>query len=367
MKIIGYSIHPNRSREKGTKVSTSAGAMEKRKSENQLTKDSVPSEEEEAIVHGFEKAPEDVLKARKICKVKRSVLPPSSGGSPARTNPFAGIALQAQKQLDTPQDGLSDEQRNDSGLTTKEDQKSNKKEEEKKIEKESSSPKDAAKATLAQPVLGGGFGGLAKGAGGFGGLAFGNGTGSSSLSFNGGLAFGKMPSGNPPNETAVNANNDTPAGNAAVAHTVMPVFGSTQQTKGEEEDRKEAIITGEEEEDTLYSCTASLYEFEKAQWKEKGKGMLKVNKHKENRTIRLIMRQQGNLKLLLNAIVWNGMKVTKMEESKGISFSCVNHLTDDSSDSLGMFAIRARDAAAINALCDTIDTHKSQNLRAVDS
>jgi len=275
--------------------------MEKRKSENQLTKDSVPSLEkgDGTTVDGFEKASEDVLKTRKICKVKRGV---SAGArAPSTQNPFAGIALKVATQpVDTGKEEMAP-------LHHSEDN-------------------ETKKSSL------GGFGGLAKGGGGFG--VFGKGSGDAVKT---GLAFG---------------------GDVAKEKAVLPVFGSTKSSQ--EQGKEEAVTTGEEEEDTLYSCMASLYEFDTGQWKEKGKGMLKLNKHKDKGTIRLIMRQQGNLKLMLNAHVWDGMKITKMEESKGISFSCINHLTDDSANTLTMFAVRTRDAGAIQGLCEALDTHSSK-------
>lgn len=315
--------------------------MEKRKSENQLTKDSVPSEENEEVTHGFEKASEDVLKSRKICKVKRRAIPE---GLPTSTNPFAGIALKAQHDSNGQTKPATHEEGNaEDVLETSphvEDVHGD----------GGAKDTDPGKKTLAGPTLGG-FGGLAKGAGGFGGLAFG---GSSDAS-KGGLAFGsfskeKTDAAN--GETSAKAKDDLPQ------PSVIPVFGLSQQCQ--EQTNEEAMTTGEEEENTLFTVnTASLYEFDKGQWKEKGKGILKLNKHKEKETLRLIMRQQGNLKLLLNANVWNGMKITKMEESKGMSFSCVNHLTaDTTAETLAMFAVRTRDAAAINGLCEAIHTHQ---------
>lgn len=280
--------------------------MEKRKSENQLTKDSLPTEDGEEVTHGFEKASEDVLKTRKICKVKRGV---AGGNTPATANPFAGIALKASQQ----QPVKDDEVKGDFSTKT---------------------------------TLGGGFGGLAKGGGGFGGLAFG--AGGNGIAKEQGLAFGKA-----------SGEDSTAAQEEKPQSAVLPVFGSAKSPQ-EEVGEEEPVTTGEEEEDTLFSCMASLYEFESGQWKEKGKGTLKLNKHKNKETIRFIMRQQGNLKLLLNAHVWNGMKITKMEESKGISFSCVNHRTENSPETLSMFAVRTRDVGAIQGLCEAIDAHRAK-------
>lgn len=168
--------------------------------------------------------------------------------------------------------------------------------------------------------VGGGFGGIAStsgaGGAGFGGLAAsaaGNGFGGLAAT-GGGTGFGGLASSTPAGGLAFGKGADEKDKGGADAAAVA-VFGADKK-KQSETSNQESLKTGEEGEDTLYCCSASLYEFHDSQWKEKGKGMIKVNKDKETKSTRLIMRQQGNLKLLLNANVWSGMKMTKMDESK---------------------------------------------------
>ena len=61
----------------------------------------------------------------------------------------------------------------------------------------------------------------------------------------------------------------------------------------------------------------TLFEYEEAerQWRERGRGEMKVNVGASG-TARLIMRNKGNFRLLLNANIWPGMKVTPMEGGK---------------------------------------------------
>ncbi len=61
----------------------------------------------------------------------------------------------------------------------------------------------------------------------------------------------------------------------------------------------------------------TLFEYDEAerQWRERGRGEMKVNVGASG-TARLIMRNKGNFRLLLNACIWPGMKVTPMEGGK---------------------------------------------------
>ncbi|KAI8107758.1 hypothetical protein M9435_002786 [Picochlorum sp. BPE23] len=307
--------------------STVTTGKEKRKSEIQLSKDD--AEDVEGGTEGvFQKADDNVLKTRKICKVKRTIQTTTSEDGAKTKNPFASVTLQKETggTAETKTEGT-----------------------------------DKAKST----GLGGGFGGIAStsGAGGFGGLAAGSGNGFGGLAAAAGAGFGGLASSTQAGGLAFGkaAHGDEKGGADATTQSTaaVPVFGGdkksdSQEKKQSDASNQESLKTGEEGEDTLYCCSASLYEFHDSQWKEKGKGMIKVNKDKEKKSTRLIMRQQGNLKLLLNANVWHGMKMTKMDESKGMSFTAVNHLEDASEASLRTFAIRAREAASINELYSTI-------------
>jgi Ran-binding protein 1 len=55
----------------------------------------------------------------------------------------------------------------------------------------------------------------------------------------------------------------------------------------------------------LYACRkCKLYRFEAAgnEWKERGLGVVKLLQHKENKKIRLLMRQEKTLKIRANHI-----------------------------------------------------------------
>ena len=76
------------------------------------------------------------------------------------------------------------------------------------------------------------------------------------------------------------------------------------------------VETGEEEEETMFSCRAKLFHFEK-EWKERGVGTIKLNVHypiKEDpeeipeQRARLIMRTDGVHRVVLNTPVFKGMR-----------------------------------------------------------
>ena len=61
----------------------------------------------------------------------------------------------------------------------------------------------------------------------------------------------------------------------------------------------------------------TLFEYDEAerQWRERGRGEMRVNVGSIGKA-RLIMRNKGNFRLLLNANIWPGMKVTPMDGGK---------------------------------------------------
>ncbi|CAK0783922.1 hypothetical protein CVIRNUC_007122 [Coccomyxa viridis] len=84
-------------------------------------------------------------------------------------------------------------------------------------------------------------------------------------------------------------------------------------------------VTGEEEERSVYTGDGVLFEYDEAerQWRERGRGEMKVNVGASGKA-RLIMRNKGNFRLLLNASIWPGMKVTPMDGGKGVTFIVMN-------------------------------------------
>jgi Ran-binding protein 3 len=80
--------------------------------------------------------------------------------------------------------------------------------------------------------------------------------------------------------------------------------------------------TGEEAESTVFSGSGILFEFDHhKQWRERGRGEMRVNVDEASGLARMVMRQKGNLRLLLNANLWAEMQLTVMEG--GSVSSCI--------------------------------------------
>lgn len=60
------------------------------------------------------------------------------------------------------------------------------------------------------------------------------------------------------------------------------------------------VVTGEENETELYGQLAKLYRFLSGEWKERGKGIVKILKHKDSGKLRVVMRRDQVLKICLN-------------------------------------------------------------------
>ena len=89
-------------------------------------------------------------------------------------------------------------------------------------------------------------------------------------------------------------------------------------------------MTGEEGEDTVFSGPATLFAFEAPStgraptWRERGKGEVRLNIGRDGTRARLVMRSAGNLRLILNANVFAGMRLAVMDGGNGVTFACAN-------------------------------------------
>ena len=61
--------------------------------------------------------------------------------------------------------------------------------------------------------------------------------------------------------------------------------------------------TGEEDEDIIYKGRGKIYRFREKEWKERGTGDMKLLRHKTNKKIRFILRQDKTLKIVANFII----------------------------------------------------------------
>ncbi|CAR27080.1 hypothetical protein ZYGR_0I03540 [Zygosaccharomyces rouxii] len=77
--------------------------------------------------------------------------------------------------------------------------------------------------------------------------------------------------------------------------------------------QKQDVKSGEESEETIYQANAKLYQLAdiEAGWKERGIGVIKVNKNVNTGKSRLVMRSRGILKVILNLSLVKGFTVQK--------------------------------------------------------
>jgi len=85
------------------------------------------------------------------------------------------------------------------------------------------------------------------------------------------------------------------------------------QGSGEDEKpvlTEQEVVTGEEDEETVYQVRGKLFVLsEQNQWSERGTGLLKLNVRKtDSGGARLVMRKDAVYTVLLNAVLFKGMK-----------------------------------------------------------
>ena len=100
------------------------------------------------------------------------------------------------------------------------------------------------------------------------------------------------------------------------------------------------LVTGEEDEDTVYHRKAKLFRFTDGQWKERGVGEVKILKNKNSGKMRILMRRDQVHKVCLNHMLSPEMELLPMKDSKGRAF--VWYAEDYSEEELvhEQFAIR---------------------------
>lgn len=73
---------------------------------------------------------------------------------------------------------------------------------------------------------------------------------------------------------------------------------------------EQELVTGEEDEMTLHSIRAKLYVLRDGSWKERGTGQVRINRaRREHGTVRIVMRADGVLRVILNTPLFARMDV----------------------------------------------------------
>lgn len=102
--------------------------------------------------------------------------------------------------------------------------------------------------------------------------------------------------------------------------------------------------------DFVLTAEGKLFEFvDGKDWKERGRGDLRLNVHRATQKGRLVMRQKGSQRLLLNANLFPKMTTSKMVGGKGATFAAVNAAPPVPSDGSGKGDQNAQDDACASA------------------
>jgi hypothetical protein len=113
---------------------------------------------------------------------------------------------------------------------------------------------------------------------------------------------------------------DVPAPHSPVDTTSKVIDLPNSDVKPE---KQENLVTGEEDEEVIFKARVKLFEFEDANWGNKGVGLAKLMKHKESSKSRLVMRVEGSGNVLLNVPIIPNMEVT-FHQQKNLKFIGVN-------------------------------------------
>ena len=122
--------------------------------------------------------------------------------------------------------------------------------------------------------------------------------------------------------------------------------------------------TGEEDDDVLYTQRSALYRFDSAvsEWKERGKGDVKLLKSKTTGKVRVLMRQEKTLKLCANHIVLPSLDLKPNAGSdRSWTWRCKDYAGDAPEDQT--FAIRFKDSDIAGAFKSKWDEVKEINAK----
>lgn len=110
------------------------------------------------------------------------------------------------------------------------------------------------------------------------------------------------------------------------------------------------VKTGEEDEDALYKERAKLYRFDAnvKEWKERGTGDVKLLQHKENKKVRLLLRQEKTLKICMNHLVHPTLELKpNLGSDRAWTWTTLDYSSDP--PSMQTFAIKFKNAEVANA------------------
>lgn len=126
------------------------------------------------------------------------------------------------------------------------------------------------------------------------------------------------------------------------------------------------VKTGEEDDEVLYTQRAALYRFDlgAGEWKERGKGDVKLLQNKDNHKVRILLRQEKTLKICMNHLVHPDLPFKPNAGSdRSWTWRVRDYAGDEPEGKDETFAIRFRDADIANAFKAKIDEVKEVNAK----
>ncbi|KAG0463908.1 hypothetical protein HPP92_019977 [Vanilla planifolia] len=179
----------------------------------------------------------------------------------------------------------------------------------------------------------------------------GGGFGTSPFSFGSGSSFGSTSESSFSSFSFGSFNN-------GVTSFSLPVLGGHVSDTAKCSLQEVTVETGEENEKSVFTADATLYEYLDGSWKERGRGEVKVNTSLAGDNSRLIMRARGNYRLILNASLYPDMTLTSMDK-KGITFACINIAGEGKTD-LNTFALKFKDSSFMEEFRSVVTEHKGK-------
>jgi len=109
---------------------------------------------------------------------------------------------------------------------------------------------------------------------------------------------------------------------------------------------------GEEDEETTHSVKCKVYKLNKADggagWADMGVGFLRVKRHKETGSRRILLRNSSSGKLVINFNIYAGMKPTANKQT-------VSFMGHDEQGNAAPFRLRIKSEPAAQELKDVLD------------
>ncbi|KAI8979249.1 hypothetical protein BDF20DRAFT_912873 [Mycotypha africana] len=123
------------------------------------------------------------------------------------------------------------------------------------------------------------------------------------------------------------------------------------------------VKTGEEDEDTIYQVKGKLFILQDSAWKERGVGTFRINLREDEQSgkvqTRLVMRTESVFRVILNLLLFEGMKVFLMQEKfvRFAGFETEKKEDGTTETKLVSYALRLNNPAIAQETADYIRAH----------